>query len=105
MEKINKELIKESKVSLNYLDFILDLKNSKIIIDNKNKEVIINKYNNIVNLKFSNIKRVDMRNKREEVIEKRNLYLKSINLDIKDFNKISKEVVLLSNSSNNNRYI
>jgi len=93
MSKEIKEIKKDSKVNISYLEFINNLVNSKLEISNKNLEVIEKKYSEIVNLKFSNLKRVSNRNNRKEVIEKRNKYLLEVlKLDNNKYLEVDKKV-------------
>lgn len=103
MEKINK---KEYKVNINYLELVKELLNSKIEVSKANKELIEKKYNEIVNLKFSNLNRVSYRNNRKEVIEKRNKYLLSeLKVSEKDYNRVDKKLNIVSKERLVNRYI
>ena len=97
------ELKKEYKVNLNYLEFINSLNKDKIEVNSLNKEEIEKRYNEIVNLKFSNIKKVSMRNRRKEVIEKRNKYLlDNFKLSEKDYNNLDKKLNSISNKKSLN---
>ena len=98
----NKEVevkeVKEYKININYINFIEEVIKNKII----SKEELKNKYNEIVSLRVNNIKRVDRRNKRKEVKEVLIGVLKSKNIDIKEYNKVSKEVLEKFNKRSNN---
>jgi len=89
---------KEYKININYINFIEEVIKNKII----SKEELNKKYNEIVNLRVNNIKRVDGRNKRKEVKEVLIGVLKSKNIDIKEYNKVSKEILEKFNKRSNN---
>ena len=97
-ENISKE--KEYKLNINYLSFIVELKNSKLNIDSKNKEKIKSLYSEIVDLKFSNIKRVNKRNNLKEINSKLDIKLKELNISKEEYKNICEKVISIDNSSN-----
>ena len=105
MENKNKVVKSEKKLNINYLVFIKKLVESKLEVKEVNKEKIIELYKEVVNKRFSNIKRVDNRVKREEIKDKFNSKILDLNLNEKDFNKVSEKVVLLSKEVKINNYI
>lgn len=97
-----KEEVKESKnlnlvkrLNLSYIDFLVELKEKKVIVDKSNKENIINIYGRIVKLRFNNIGRIDFRVKRSELNKELMGVLESRNMSFKEFNKLSEKVVSL----------
>ena len=92
----NKKVNKEVKLNINYLRFIKELKDSKIEVDSKNKEKIVELYNEIVELRFNNIKRVDSRVKRVDLDSLRVSKLKEMGVSEIEFKKISKNLRDLS---------
>ena len=96
---------KEVKLNVSYGEFIKELKVSNLDIKVENKDSIIKLYNEIVNLKFNNIKRVDFRVKREENKDKLSNELKRLKVSKEEFNKLSGEVVSLSKEIKVSNYI
>jgi len=96
---------KEVKLNVSYGEFIKELKISNLDIKVENKDSIIKLYNEIVNLKFNNIKRVDFRVKREENKDKLSNELKRLNISEKEFKEISNKVVSLSKEIKVSNYI
>jgi len=88
---------KVAKVNVSYLAFISDLIKNNVEVTELNQETVEQKYNEIVNLKFSNIRRVANRNSRKAVIAKRNEYLlKELKIAEKDYDKVNKAVLALA---------
>ena len=91
---------KVERINLSYLDFLKEIENIEIGEDKK--EDIIKLYENIVSLRFNNMRRIDFRVKREEL---RNELIKELeirNLEINKFFEISKKVVNLSKEKEDN---
>ena len=105
MENKNIVVKSEKKLNINYGEFIKELKESSLDIKVENKDSIIKLYNEIVNLKFNNIKRVDFRVKREENKDKLSNELKRLKVSKEEFNKLSGEVVSLSKEIKVSNYI
>ena len=104
--KVNKKLVKEYKVNVSYLEFISKLSNSKMELSKDNKESIESIYNEIVSLKFSNMSRVSYRNRRKEVIEKRNNYMSNeLKLSEKEYNRVDKKVMEISKERRMSKYL
>jgi len=90
MEKKNIE--KGVSLNINYLDFIKRVRDSKLSIELSNREKIVELYNEIVELRFNNLKRVDSRVKREELKEVLSKKLKEIGVSKEEFERVSKSV-------------
>ena len=99
-EELSKEVKKEKsyKININYINFIAKVIKNKIV----SKELVEKEYSEIVNLRVSNISRVDKRNKRKEVRVVLLNLLNSKGVDIKEYNKFSNGVVNLFNKRSNN---
>ena len=104
MEKKNKVVESEKKINLNYIIFIGELINSKILINEKNKDNIIKLYSEKVNLRFSNLSRVNNRILRKEVSEKLNIVLEKNKIEKKEYIKVCEKVKDLSRLRSNNYF-
>ena len=104
MEKKNKVVESEKKINLNYIIFIGELINSKILINEKNKDNIIKLYSEKVNLRFSNLSRVNNRILRKEVSEKLNIVLEKNKIEKKEYIKVCEKVKDLSKLRSNNYF-
>jgi len=104
MEKKNKVVESEKKINLNYINFIGELINSKILINEKNKDNIIKLYSEKVNLRFSNLSRVNNRILRKEVSEKLNIVLEKNKIEKKEYIKVCEKVKDLSKLRSNNYF-
>jgi len=91
---------KVERINLSYLDFLKEIENIEIGEDKK--EDIIKLYENIVCLRFNNMRRIDFRVKREELREDLKKELEIRDLEINKFFEISKKVVNLSKEKEDN---
>ena len=93
----NKEVVESNyKINLDFFNFIKVVNEKKL----KDIELIKKEYNNIVNLNWSNRKNIIKRSNRKEVEEKKNIVLKNLGVDIKDFNRIIEEIKVSEKSNN-----
>jgi len=91
---------KEMRININYINFINIVKREKL--EDLKGDKLEDKYKEIVNLRSSNIKRVDFRNKRKELKGVLISLLKERNLSLEDYNKVSEKVInKLSNNKSN----
>jgi len=96
-KKDNKEVVESNyKINLDFFNFIKVVNEKKL----KDIELIKKEYNNIVNLNWSNRKNIIKRSNRKEVEEKKNIVLKNLGVDIKDFNRIIEEIKVSEKSNN-----
>jgi hypothetical protein len=101
MEIKNKEVKKVEvksikRLNINYIDFIKELKNRKLVLENSNLDSIKSLYSSLVKLRFSNIERVNSRINRCELNKELVEELKERNMEIKEFREIGDKLINLS---------
>jgi len=93
--KERKNLKKSVKLNVNFLLFVKEVKNMKDL------NLIEKKYNEIVELKFSNVSKVLSRIERDELREVKKEKLKELNVSDKEYN----EVIEMINKKKKRNYI
>ena len=93
---------KEMRINIDFINFISKLIKEKVVVDEKMRGSILKDYEKEVELRFSNLKRVSNRNKREEVKEILKGELKSRNIEVKEYIEVSEKLENLVNKKNNN---
>ena len=102
--KSNKGVVKSSKLirlNINYLNFINEIKDKNLVVDNKNKDNIIKLYENIVNLRFNNIERVNKRLSRKELNNLLVNELKERKINLEEIKLIGENLISLNNKKRN----
>ena len=106
MRKENKEIKeksikKEYKINMRFINFIEELKNSKMSIEEKNKEKIEDLYKDLVNLRFSNLERVFKRVLRKELKEIVENILKEKDLSLEEFKNMGVKILEFNKERSN----